>query len=380
MHAGGWQEAEQHAQVALPSKAVVCCVLCVLTLGASARYWRASSATEGSAHMVLRVRAAARRAAVRQATECVMTCSSAAPRAPCNLHCEHAAAGAERGGKHTSKQAACSERTCMPGLQGSRQQAARPHSHRLKLADRLGDGSILLLGGHRVLAPQVLVIGPAHPAAGVLLKLAWEQQHVVCACMRAMQCEKRKRAACQAAAPCACREQRWQEGTQHNTPSVLTRHGEAELLGREARVDLAAARGSGLSGGGGGAHGQQRHAAAHGRAHRASCSSKQAVGAMGQCCTGRQAHDVHLHARRAGRTLQRHRRCSPPAGRALPRLSAPVRAEAFAESAMASAGSSRWCEARLRSRARLLRCEADCRMDFRAVGAACCAPGRLCAG
>ena len=46
------------------------------------------------------------------------------------------------------------------------------HGERLKLRDGLGDGGVLLLRGPRALAPQVRAVRPAHPAAGVLLKLA----------------------------------------------------------------------------------------------------------------------------------------------------------------------------------------------------------------
>jgi hypothetical protein len=46
------------------------------------------------------------------------------------------------------------------------------HGERLKLGDGLGDVGVLLLGGLRVVAPQVARVGPAHPAACVLLELA----------------------------------------------------------------------------------------------------------------------------------------------------------------------------------------------------------------
>lgn len=38
------------------------------------------------------------------------------------------------------------------------------------LADSLGHSCILLLGWQSILTPEILVIGPAHPATSVLLK------------------------------------------------------------------------------------------------------------------------------------------------------------------------------------------------------------------
>ena len=138
------------------------------------------------------------------------------------------------------------------------------HGDRLELADGLGDGGIGLLGGHSAVTPQAGVIGPAHPAADVGLKLACSSRVAAGSVLQVLGTRLCWRVTAAARVDTA-------------RPCSPTWHGEAQLLG-------------GLGGGGSRGLGRDdrlaQHDALHGVPGPQACSLKERGGGRQlQSCT-----------------------------------------------------------------------------------------------